>query len=304
MSDPVIEFSDVVKQYDGRRVVDGLSLRIEQGQCFGLLGPNGAGKTTAIRMLLGMTHPESGSIRVLGHAVPDQAHRARAGMGVVPQLDNLDPDFSVRENLSVYASFFGLPDNTLDDRVDWLLEFAELTHKQHARIGELSGGMQRRLTLARALVNDPGLIVLDEPTTGLDPQVRHVMWSRLRELQQSSKTLLLTTHYMEEAERLCDVLAIMDHGRIIAHGSPAELVRVHCERNVFEFPRLDAPQQAALDALPEVRLERSGTSWYAYTEQADPVQDWAAGHPQLRMLHRHHNLEDVFLRLTRRDLRD
>lgn len=300
----VIDVQDLHKRYGNSDVVKGLSLQVRPGQCFGLLGPNGAGKTTTIRMLLGVTAPSAGAINLLGRAVPAEAHLARQRIGVVPQLDNLDPDFTVEENLQVYASFFGLSNEALSSRVDWLLDFAELKHKRQEKIAALSGGMQRRLTIARALVNDPELVVLDEPTTGLDPQVRHLIWSRLRELQRSGKTLLLTTHYMEEAERLCDEVAIMDAGQIVTQGSPKALMVEHVEPNVFEFAELIGEQAVALSKIDGVRLEQSGTTWYAYAQQPEAVQSWANNQSSLAMLQRQHNLEDVFLRLTRRDLRD
>lgn len=305
----IIQTQNLHKSYGPQTVVNGLNLSISTGQCFGLLGPNGAGKTTTIRMLLGMTKPNSGSIQMLGQSVPENAHLARLRVGVVPQLDNLDPDFTVEENLQVYASFFGIKGTALSERITWLLEFAELTHKRKAKIGELSGGMQRRLTIARALVNDPELVILDEPTTGLDPQVRHLIWSRLRGLQKQGKTLLLTTHYMEEAERLCDELAIMDNGEVVTQGSPRELITQHVEPHVFEFAELVGDQSVKLSQLDNVRLEQSGTTWYAYTQQPETVQHWvneqaAQQDAAVAMLQRQHNLEDVFLRLTRRDLRD
>jgi lipooligosaccharide transport system ATP-binding protein len=304
----IIRTHQLRKQYGQDKVVDGLDLQVRRGQCFGLLGPNGAGKTTTIRMLLGMTKPSDGSVEILGQPVPQLAHVARQRIGVVPQLDNLDPDFTVEENLRVYASFFGLAATELADRIDWLLEFAELSHKRREKIGALSGGMQRRLTIARALVNDPELVILDEPTTGLDPQVRHLIWSRLRALQAQGKTLLLTTHYMEEAERLCDELAIMDAGKVVTQGSPRDLIAQHVEPHVFEFPELEPAQAQALAQLSGVRLEQSGTTWYAYSDDAEPVLEWAqlqaSALDVLAMLQRRHNLEDVFLRLTRRELRD
>lgn len=300
----IINIQQLNKRYDKVQVVKDLSLTVKKGQCFGLLGPNGAGKTTTIRMLLGMTKPDSGSVSVLGHQVPNEAHIARQRIGVVPQLDNLDPDFTVEENLRVYASYFGIAGVKLDERIDWLLNFAELTHKRGAKIGALSGGMQRRLTIARALVNDPELVVLDEPTTGLDPQVRHLIWSRLRELQRQGKTLLLTTHYMEEAERLCDELAIIDGGEFVTQGSPRQLTQQHIEPHVFEFAELIGGQSVSLSQLDGIRLEQSGTTWYAYTHSPESVQQWVNEQGGVAMLQRQHNLEDVFLRLTRRDLRD
>ncbi len=208
-------------------VVRGIDLRVTPGTCFGLLGPNGAGKTTTIRMILGQSPHDGGSLQVFGQPMPAYARSVRRRAGVVPQADNLDPDFTVAENLRIYGGYFGLPRDTLDDRIGRLLEFVALSERANSRIDTLSGGMKRRLIIARALVNDPELVVLDEPTTGLDPQVRHMIWSRLRALKQSGKTLLLTTHYMEEAQRLFDELVIINHGRILAHGSPASLIGAH-----------------------------------------------------------------------------
>jgi lipooligosaccharide transport system ATP-binding protein len=208
-------------------VVDHLSFELEPGKCFGLLGPNGAGKTTTLRCCLGLTVPDSGTLRVLGEPVPARGREARARIGVVPQFDNLDPDFSLAENLLVYGRYFGLSDAVLNARIPALLEFASLAGKERGNIRTLSGGMKRRLTLARALVNDPELLVLDEPTTGLDPQARHLIWDRLKQLLAAGKTILLTTHFMEEAEQLCDRLIIIDAGRIIAAGTPRELIAEH-----------------------------------------------------------------------------
>ncbi|MFN6961051.1 MAG: ATP-binding cassette domain-containing protein [Rhodocyclaceae bacterium] len=217
----------LVKLYEGRPAVDGLSFTVDRGECFGLLGPNGAGKTTTLRCCLGLTAPDGGRITVLGLPVPARGREARMGIGVVPQFDNLDPDFSLAENLLVYGRYFGIPDATLRARIPALLEFAGLAGKERGNIRTLSGGMKRRLTLARALINDPELLVLDEPTTGLDPQARHLIWERLRELLSQGKTILLTTHFMEEAERLCNRLLIMDHGRKVAEGSPRALIEAH-----------------------------------------------------------------------------
>ncbi|MCX7602366.1 MAG: ATP-binding cassette domain-containing protein, partial [Meiothermus sp.] len=224
----------VTKRYAGQAVVDGLTLALEPGRCHGLLGPNGAGKTTTLRLALGLIVPDAGDIRLLGRPVPREAAAARQRVGVVPQADSLDPDFSVRENLIAYGRYFGLGRREIEARIPALLEFAGLTARAQARVPTLSGGMRRRLALARALVNDPELIILDEPTTGLDPQARHLVWQGLRRLIQQGKTLLLTTHFMEEAERLCDTISIIDHGRIIAAGSPRELIRRHIEPHVVE----------------------------------------------------------------------
>ena len=207
--------------------MDGLSFTLNRGECYGLLGPNGAGKTTTLRCCLGLTAPDSGTITLLGEPVPERAREARARIGVVPQFDNLDPDFTAAENLLVYGRYFGLPVATIRARIPALLDFAGLSSKEKIGIRTLSGGMKRRLTLARALVNDPELLVLDEPTTGLDPQARHLIWDGLKKLLAAGKTILLTTHFMDEAERLCDRLVIVDSGRIIEEGSPRALIDAH-----------------------------------------------------------------------------
>ena len=222
-----LEVSQLRKRYGDREVVAGISFTLNKGECFGLLGPNGAGKTTTLRCCLGLTAPDGGRITMVGEPVPIRAREARIRVGVVPQFDNLDPDFSAAENLLVFGRYFGIDDATIRARIPKLLELAGLTNKTGANIRELSGGMKRRLTLARALINDPDLLVLDEPTTGLDPQARHMIWDRLHGLLAEGKTILLTTHFMEEAERLCKRLAIMDEGRIIAEGSPPALIAEH-----------------------------------------------------------------------------
>ncbi len=234
----VVEIRGLVKSFgDGdkrREVVRGLDLSIARGECFALLGPNGAGKTTTLRLCLGLTAPDSGTILLGGLPVPLQGREARIRVGVVPQMDNLDPDFTVAENLLVYGRYFALPDATIRARIPSLLDFASLTSKRDAKIAELSGGMKRRLTLARSLVNDPDVIFMDEPTTGLDPQARHLIWDRLKTLRADGKTILLTTHFMDEAERLADRLAIVDDGTKIAEGTPRALIAEHIESSVVE----------------------------------------------------------------------
>ncbi len=231
---PILTVRDVRKSYGGRKVVDGLSFGIERGECFGLLGPNGAGKTTTLRLCLGLSDPDGGQILLLDRPVPQAAREARIRVGIVPQVDNLDPDFSAAENLLVYGRYFRMPDTQITQRIPELLEFAGLAHRAGDKLQTLSGGMKRRLTLARALINDPEVIFLDEPTTGLDPQARHLIWVRLRQLLNQGKTILLTTHFMDEAERLCDRLLIMDQGRAIAEGPPRELIGRHIEPQVVE----------------------------------------------------------------------
>jgi len=292
------------KSYGELEVVGGVDLGVAPGECFGLLGPNGAGKTTTLRLCLGLTRPNAGHIELLGEPVPRRAREARMRVGVVPQFDNLDPDFTVTENLVVYGCYFGIAGRAMRERVPPLLEFAGLSGRGDAKISTLSGGMKRRLILARALVNDPQLIFMDEPTTGLDPQARHLIWERLRRLTQEGKTLVLTTHAMEEAERLCHRLAIMDHGRIIAQGSPRELIAEHIESHVVEVhgPGYEAWMERAKQLAP--RVERAGDTVFCYAKDVEPVMQSLANQSDLVYLHRPASLEDVFLKLTGRDLRD
>ena len=297
--------SGLHKSYDGREVVAGIDFTLARGQCFGLLGPNGAGKTTTLRCCLGLTAPDSGDITLAGEPVPARAREARARIGVVPQFDNLDPDFTAAENLLVYGRYFGLSDAEIQPKISGLLDFAGLAGKEDANIRTLSGGMKRRLTLARALVNDPELLILDEPTTGLDPQARHLIWERLKRLLTQGKTILLTTHFMDEAERLCQQLAIMDAGRIITQGAPRDLIRDHIEPHVVEVYGEDAPGWSAREAGKFARrVEVSGETAFCYVDDPAPVLAQLLTEPQLRTLHRPANLEDVFLKMTGRDLRD
>jgi lipooligosaccharide transport system ATP-binding protein len=302
-----LEVSGLHKTYGDTEVVAGLSFTVEPGTCFGLLGPNGAGKTTTLRLCLGLTAPASGSITLGGHVIPDDAQTARARVGVVPQFDNLDPDFTCAENLLVFGRYFGLKDADIRPRIPQLLEFASLAGKADARIATLSGGMKRRLTLARALVANPDIIFLDEPTTGLDPQARHLIWERLKKLKSAGKTLILTTHFMDEAERLCDRLIVIDHGRKIAEGSPRELIATHIEPQVIEVFDESCGQ------LPDFtenhrhlaeRVEQSGETAFFYCRDPQPLLTALADADGLRYVHRASNLEDVFIKLTGRELRD
>ncbi len=300
---PAIRACGLRKRYGELTVVDGIDLDIPRGICFGLLGPNGAGKTTTLRMLLGMTPPTEGALSILGLDMPACERAIRARVGVVPQADTLDPDFSVAQNLRVHAGYFGLPRAVTEPRIEQLLAFANLVERRDSRVENLSGGMKRRLTLARALINDPELVILDEPTTGLDPQARHVLWSRLEDLKARGVTLLLTTHYMEEAERLCDELVVMDHGRILDRGSPRALVERHVEPEVIELRHQRDPAPAGLDGLADCRIEWHGTSLYIYTHDSAACMARLSALPALNLLHRPAGLEDVFLRLTGRDMR-
>ncbi len=295
----------LTKRYGEATVVDDVSFEIARGECLGVIGPNGAGKTTTIRMCLGLTVADHGSIAALGLTMPRDALAIKAQLGVVSQFDTLDPDFTCAENLLVYGRYFGMKDAQIRERIPRLLEFAALTHKADVRPGELSGGMRRRLSLARALVNDPRLLLLDEPTTGLDPQARHLMWERLQLLLQQGKSILLTTHFMDEAERLCSRLLVLDHGRKIAEGRPRDLIAQHLEPDVVEaygngaLALADSPMKSLA-----ARVEVSGETVFFYTQDARPLLDALAAQPKLRTLHRPANLEDLFLKLTGRQIRE
>ncbi|WP_353190414.1 nodulation factor ABC transporter ATP-binding protein NodI [Pandoraea pnomenusa] len=304
MTEAAIEVVELCKAYDGRPVVDHLSLQVAPGECFGLLGPNGAGKTTTLRMMLGLVTPDAGEIRLGGMPVPRLAPEARRRVGVVPQFDNLDPDFTVRENLAVFGRYFGLSSADIRERVPALLAFARLESKADARVGQLSGGMKRRLTLARALINNPDLLILDEPTTGLDPQARHLIWERLKSLMNEGKTILLTTHFMEEAERLCHRLCVIDAGRKIAQGTPPELIAREIGCDVVEVFGDVPPALLAHLAPLAVRIETSGETHFCYVRDAAPLVNALQDQPGVRYLHRRANLEDVFLKLTGREMRD
>jgi lipooligosaccharide transport system ATP-binding protein len=300
----VLSVSGLRKAYGTQEVVAGIDFDVRAGECFGLLGPNGAGKTTTLRLALGLIDPDAGEIRLLDRPVPREAREARQKAGVVPQFDNLDPDFTVSENLQVYGRYFGLSRAEIGARIPELLEFAGLEGRGESKIQTLSGGMKRRLTLARALVNDPEVIFMDEPTTGLDPQARHLIWERLKRLKQDGKTLLLTTHFMEEAERLCSRLLILDRGRIIALGSPRELISKHIEPNVVEVHGPGFEEWAEEARKLAGRVEIAGETVFCYAEDEEPLVASLKSRPELIYLHRPANLEDVFLKLTGRDLRD
>lgn len=308
----LLEARDLRKRYGTATVVDGLSFAIAPGECLGVIGPNGAGKTTTLRMCLGLTAPDEGSVHfhpgggAAPLAMPQDALAIKAQLGVVTQFDSLDPDFSCAENLRVFGRYFGLKGVAMAQRIAPLLEFAALTAKADARPGELSGGMRRRLSLARALVNDPRLLLLDEPTTGLDPQARHLMWERLQQLLQGGKAILLTTHFMDDAERLCSRLLVLDHGRKIAEGTPRALIAEHLEPDVVEAygpGALALAQDAQLRPLAR-RVEVSGETVFFYTQDARPLLQALSAHGSLRTLHRPANLEDLFLKLTGRQIRE
>lgn len=305
MSEPLFSVRNLHKRYGDNTVVNDLSFDIAPGECLGVIGPNGAGKTTTIRMCLGQSAPDAGEIHALGMRMPQDARAIKARLGVVSQFDTLDPDFNLEENVIVYGRYFGMKTADIAAKVPQLLEFASLTHKAKSKPGELSGGMRRRLSLARALVNDPDLLLLDEPTTGLDPQARHLMWERLQVLLQQGKSILLTTHFMDEAERLCSRLLVIDHGKKIAEGKPRDLIREHLEPDVVEVFGQGALDLQNSDAAKFAqRVEVSGETVFFYTRDAKPLMDALSVYPQLRTLHRPANLEDLFLKLTGRQIRE
>ncbi|HQS31010.1 MAG: nodulation factor ABC transporter ATP-binding protein NodI [Polaromonas sp. 39-63-203] len=312
MSHALFSIRGLTKRYGSAVVVNDLSFDIAPGECLGVIGPNGAGKTTTIRMCLGLTAPDAGSIAYLPGGVagaalqmPQDALAIKERLGIVSQFDSLDPDFSCAENLLVYGRYFGLKDAVIRKRIPGLLEFAALTSKADAKLSELSGGMKRRLSLARALVNDPQLLLLDEPTTGLDPQARHLMWERLQRLVQQGKSILLTTHFMDEAERLCNRLLVLDHGRKMTEGTPRQLIADNLEPDVVEvygagaLALVDSPLKALA-----ARVEVSGETVFFYTQDSRRLLDALTAYPQLRTLHRPANLEDLFLKLTGRQIRE
>ena len=309
MPDAFLACHQLVKRYGEATVVNDLSFAIHPGECLGVIGPNGAGKTTTLRMCLGLSSPDSGNVEAFGLRMPQDSHAIKAQLGVVTQFDSLDPDFSCAENLLVFGRYFGMKTADIRARIPQLLEFAALSHKADAKPGQLSGGMRRRLSLARALVNDPRLLLLDEPTTGLDPQARHLMWERLQQLLQQGKSILLTTHFMDEAERLCDRLLVIDHGRKIAEGTPRELIAAHLEPDVVEVYGANLNGQAqALSTGPlsqlASRVEVSGETVFFYTQDAAPLMQALAHEHTLRSLHRPANLEDLFLKMTGRQIRE
>ena len=302
---PLIEARELTKRYDDFVAVDGIDFTVARGETFGFLGPNGAGKSSTMRMIGAVSPASGGTLTVLGLDPERDGPAIRARLGVVPQDDNLDLKLDVGENLVVYGRFFGLPRDEIRRRTDELLEFVQLSDRKDARVDSLSGGMKRRLTIARALINEPELMLLDEPTTGLDPQARHALWDRLYRLKQRGVTLVLTTHYMDEAEQLCDRLVVMDRAKIVAEGSPRELIERYVEREVVElrFGERDAtPSFDGLAGHIEVLQDRVVIG----TDDGDRLVDevHARGLAPEAVLVRRSTLEDVFLRLTGRSLID
>lgn len=304
----MIEAHDLTKTYGDFVAVDHVGFSVEAGESFGLLGPNGAGKSTTMRMIGGNSLRTSGSLTVLGMDPEEQGPEVRAHLGVVPQEDSLDEELRARDNLIVYGRYFGLPLSFLRPKAAELLEFAQLSEKASEKVQALSGGMKRRLTIARGLINEPRILLLDEPTTGLDPQARHILWDRLFRLKEQGVTLVLTTHFMDEAEQLCDRLIVMDHGQIVAEGSPRELIRRFSSREVAEVrfgSERNAEVEPHLRALAE-RVEVLPDRVLLYAEDGEAILDEIGrrGLTPLTSLVRRSSLEDVFLRLTGRSLVD
>jgi lipooligosaccharide transport system ATP-binding protein len=303
--DQIIVARDLFKRYGDLVAVDGVTFEVRRGECFGLLGPNGAGKTTTIRMITCQSPVTSGDLLVDWMPVQTRARRIKGILGIVPQEDNLDPDLTVRQNLRAYARFFRIPKHVAEERVDEALELFQLTEKQHDRIDELSGGLRRRLTVARGLLNSPKILVLDEPTTGLDPQARHLVWQKLRNLRAQGVTMLLTTHYMDEAAHLCDRIVVIDHGRIIAEGSPEELVRTQAGGDVIEVHLGDHDPADAMRELlryDNLEVERHEDILYAFVRGETAFDAKCVEEHADRVVYRRANLEDVFLKLTGRGL--
>ncbi|WBC17387.1 ABC transporter ATP-binding protein [Micromonospora sp. WMMA1998] len=305
---PLIQARGLVKRFGDFTAVDGIDVEVRRGEAFGFLGPNGAGKSSTMRMIGCISPPSGGELRILGLDPVRDGPAIRARLGVCPQLDSLDPELTVRENLTTYARYFGIPRRVARERAAELLDFVQLAERAESRVDPLSGGMKRRLTIARALVNDPEIVLLDEPTTGLDPQARHLVWERLFRLKQQGVTLVLTTHYMDEAEQLCDRLVVMDGGRIVAEGSPRALIERHATREVVELRFAGDSQEAfagKLDGLGE-RVEVLPDRILLYVSDGDAAvaEVSARGLDPAGVLVRRGSLEDVFLHLTGRTLID
>lgn len=304
----VISASHLQKRYGDFTAVNDLSFEVPAGESFGLLGPNGAGKSTTMRMIGGVSQRSGGQLTIMGLDPEEHGPEVRAHLGVVPQQDNLDEEITVRDNLIMYGRYFGLSRSYLKPKSDELLEFAQLTDKANNRVSALSGGMKRRLTIARSLVNDPKILLLDEPTTGLDPQARHILWDRLFRLKERGVTLILTTHYMDEAEQLCDRLIVVDKGQIMAEGSPAKLIRDYSTREVLEL-RFGTERNTTVESELQGIGERVETLpdrvlIYADNGEAALEQVTSRGLNPITSLVRRSSLEDVFLRLTGRSLID
>jgi len=309
MSDIAIEIKSLNKSYGKLKAVDDLNFAVNPAECFGLLGPNGAGKTTTMKILYGKCEPDAQPkphIGIFGYTPQRDALTIKSFSGIVPQQDNLDAELNVYDNLYIYSRFYGLPATEAQKRIAELLDFMELQEKAKVKIRELSGGMKRRLTIARALINQPRLLILDEPTTGLDPQVRHLIWNKLRELKENGVTVLLTTHYMEEAFQICDRIIIMDQGKKMLEGAPRELMKAHLESYVIEIHGISGENHAAKMVAdhPSIRCEIYEDTLFAYSNTQEPLSRFAESLALSDYHIRQANLEDLFLNVTGRSLNE
>ena len=306
MPESLISAGGLTKKFGDFTAVDGIDFDVAKGESFGLLGPNGAGKSTTMRIIAATSRRTSGTISILGRDPEEHGPQVRAHLGVVPQQDNLDTELTVTENLYIYGRYFGLSKKFVNKKVDELLAFAQLEEKKDVKVEALSGGMKRRLTIARALVSEPDILMLDEPTTGLDPQARHILWDRLFRLKEDGVTLIITTHFMDEAEQLCDRLVVMDKGKIMAEGSPAELIKKYSTREVLEVRFGSDRNKEVAPILREMcdRIEELPDRILLYVEDGELLLEAIAAkklHPNTSLVRRS-SLEDVFLRLTGRSL--
>lgn len=305
MPEAIIRAESLTKTYDDFLAVDGISFEVFKGECCGFLGPNGAGKTTTIRMIQCVLPLTSGSLTVAGMSVSENPREIKRMIGVAPQEENLDPDFTVITNLLVYARYFDVPKREALQRAENLLKFTQLEEKRNVIIDQLSTGMKRRLILARALVNEPRILLLDEPTTGLDPQARHLIWDKVRSLKKQGVTIILTTHYMDEAAELCDRTLIMDSGKVIEEGKPTGLVKKHAGEEVLEVDYDEAVMNMLKEKFPDARLEVVGERIHVFTDQPHGVfTSFLENFPTKDAAVRAANLEDVFLKLTGRKLKE
>lgn len=305
-NESVVVARNLTKVYGSVRAVDGIDFDIKHGECFGFLGPNGAGKTTTMRMIYAFTPKTSGFLTVFGLAVDKHSRKIKSRLGICPQEDNLDPDFTALENLLVYARYFGISRSVAMERANNLLKFFDLEHKSDQIIRALSGGMKKRLLLARSLINEPELLILDEPTTGLDPQARHAIWDKITEMKNKGVTIILTTHYMEEAERLCDRIVIMDHGKILTEGYPRELIKKYIGEEVIEITPINGFKERIISKFPNIEIEQIGNRLEVFIKKKDSeIARFVMGelNPEYVYLRRA-TLEDVFFKLTGRQLRD
>ncbi|WP_434967228.1 ABC transporter ATP-binding protein [Janibacter indicus] len=308
MNDVLLSASGLTKTFGDFTAVDGIDVQVTRGESFGFLGPNGAGKSSTMKMVAATSPPTEGDLRIFGLDPVTDGAAVRARLGNCPQQDNLDEEITVEENLHVYGRYFGLPRTVIRERTDELLDFAQLTERRKDKVEPLSGGMKRRLTIARSLINNPEILLLDEPTTGLDPQARHVLWDRLFRLKRQGVTLIITTHYMDEAEQLCDRLVVMDHGRIVAEGSPRSLIQTHSTREVLELRLPVDDHLHAADLVEGIgeRVEALPDRLLVYTDHGDGTLEavHARGLQPVSSIVRRSSLEDVFLHLTGRTLVD